>query len=114
MACEVQSLHVGGKRFVVLEAEEYERLCIAAGVSSDGPPLPEPSPSGHYPAAIYAQASLARKLIARRKKAGLSIEQLARKSKVTVQTIRKLEAGTATVSVAAVDKLDRALTASNA
>jgi DNA-binding XRE family transcriptional regulator len=114
MASDVQTLSLGGKTFVVLEAEEYEKLRAAARSFDDGPELPTPDANGHYPAIEYGRASLARKLIARRRKAGLSIEQLARKAKVSVQMIRRLEEGKSSVNVGAVDKLDRALTAAKA
>jgi transcriptional regulator with XRE-family HTH domain len=67
-----------------------------------------------YPAIQYGRASLARNLIARRRKAGWSVSQLARKAKVSVATIQKLEAGTRVSAVSAVDKIDRALRAINA
>jgi DNA-binding XRE family transcriptional regulator len=111
MTVNVQTLRLAGKTFVVLEVEEYQRLRAAATTANNGPPLPGPDAKGYYPAIEYATASLARKLIARRKKAGLSVEQLARKARVSAQMIRRLESGTSHPSVVAVDKLDRALKA---
>jgi ribosome-binding protein aMBF1 (putative translation factor) len=57
---------------------------------------------------------LARKLIAGRRKAGWTVEQLAKKAKVRVAVIKSLEKGDSSPSVAAVDRIDRALKAANA
>jgi ribosome-binding protein aMBF1 (putative translation factor) len=114
MSSQVQTLELAGRQFVVLEAGEYERLKAAADSSSDGPRLPKPDRRGYVPAIEYSRASIARELIARRRKAGLSVAELARKAKVGVQTLRRLEEGKSIPSVAAVDKLDRALKAAKA
>jgi DNA-binding XRE family transcriptional regulator len=114
MSSDVQTLQLNGKKFVVVAADEYRRLIDAAFQASDGPPLPTPDANGHVPAIEYGRASLARKVIARRKKAGWTVEQLARKAKVRVDVIRNLERGESSPSVAAVDRIDRALRAAKA
>jgi hypothetical protein len=108
LVANVQTLHLGGTRFVVVAEDEYNRLRAAALLAEDGPPLPKPDKKGRVPAVEYARASLARKLIARRRKAGWTVEQLARKAKVRVDVVRNLERGE-TSSIAAVDRIDRAL-----
>ncbi|MEX2174512.1 MAG: helix-turn-helix transcriptional regulator [Pirellulaceae bacterium] len=107
----MQTLELGGKRFVVLEASEYEKLRSAAG---EGPALPRVDANGHVPALEYTRKSMAREVIARRKKAGWTVEQLARKAKVRVDVVRSLEQGESKTSVAAVDRIDRALRAAKA
>jgi transcriptional regulator with XRE-family HTH domain len=70
-------------------------------------------PSGLYPAIDYGRASLAKKLSGQRRKAGLSVEQLAKKAKVSVQTVHQLERGEKPASIAAIDRIDRVLRAAN-
>jgi ribosome-binding protein aMBF1 (putative translation factor) len=108
MESPVQTLELGGKRFVVLEASEYEQLKSAAG---EGPAMPSSNGKGHVNAKQFLESSIAREVIARRKKAGWTIEQLARKAKVRVDVLRKLERGESSPSVAAVDRIDRAFKA---
>lgn len=111
MSAEVQTLDLAGKRFVVLEASEYERLRAAAQLPHAGPELPKPDGRDYVPAIAYSRAAIAREIIARRRKAGLSVQALARKAKVKVATIERLEEGKTSVNVSAVDKLDKALKA---
>jgi hypothetical protein len=111
---QVQTLHIDGKTYVVVEAAEYQRLLAAAVEDADGPPLPKFDERGRAPALEYARASLARKLIVRRRKAGWTVEQLARNAKVRADVVRNLERGEANTSVAAVDRIDRALKSAKA
>ena len=58
-----QRIEVEGKRFVLVEEGDYERLCRdageVAGTAKDGlPPLPNPDKRGRYPALEYARISL--------------------------------------------------------
>ena len=113
MVSNVQTLQLGGKKFVVIELEEFDRLRAAASDAA-GPPLPTPNAQGRTPAIEYARASLARKLITGRRKAGWTVEQLAKKAKVRVEVIEKLERGDSSPNVAAVDRIDRALKSAKA
>ena len=110
-----QRLELAGKRFVVLEEAEYERLCEAAGeaVRDDDklPPLPAPDKHGRFPAIEYARASLARNLIRDRKSVGLMQQRLAELAGVRQETIARLESGKYTASVKTVDRIDRAIQA---
>ena len=108
MESTIQTLELGGKRFVVLEASEYEQLRSAAG---EGPALPRADANGHVPALEYTRKSMAREVVSRRKKAGWTVEQLARKAKVRLEVVRNLERGESNTSVTAVDRIDRALKA---
>lgn len=102
---------LAGKTFVILEQSEYERLRSRAQPADDAelPPLPAPDAKGNYPALPYARASLARKIIRRRRAAGLSQVALARRAGIRAETLNRLEQGHHTPTVATVDKLDRAL-----
>jgi ribosome-binding protein aMBF1 (putative translation factor) len=76
--------------------------------------LLKPDINGHFPALEYTRKAMAREDVARRKKAGWTIEQLARKAKVRVDVVRNLERGESSTRVAAVDRIDRALPAAKA
>jgi len=111
MASDVQTLTLAGKTFVILERSEYERLQAVARTAEDAalPALPEPDTRGKYPALPYARASLARKTIRRRKAAGLTQSELARRAGIRQETLSRLEKGESTPDVATVDKIVRVL-----
>ncbi|MEN6405998.1 MAG: helix-turn-helix transcriptional regulator [Thermoguttaceae bacterium] len=105
---QTQSITLGGKVYVVLPREEYDRLSGLAKAAKL-PPLPEPNERGNYPAIEYSRVSLARKLIRDRVAAGLSQRALAKLAGVRFETICRLEGGKHVPSVATVDKIDRAI-----
>jgi DNA-binding XRE family transcriptional regulator len=76
---------------------------------SPKPILPPPDPDGNYPAVETIEAMLARKIIRRRRAAGLSQVELARRAGIRPETLNRLEQGKHSPSIATVDKLDRAL-----
>src|SRR5690606_1494404 len=93
---------LGGQRYVILPEGEYRRL-------TGEPSPPEPDAEGNYPAVEYARASLARKIIRRRKSIGLSQAELARRAGIRVETLNRIERGNSTPTVPSIDKIDRAL-----
>ena len=98
---------VKGKRMVVLEESEYERLL---GKADEWEPLlPVPLPSGNYPAVEYLRVSLARKIIRHRRRLGLTQSDLARRAGIRPETLNRIERGERSPSVATVEKIDRAL-----
>jgi DNA-binding XRE family transcriptional regulator len=102
---EIQTLTLGGKRFVLMPEREYRRL-------TGGPPepnLPPPDAAGNYPAVETMRVMLAQKLIRARRAAGLTQAQLAKLAGVRTQTVNRLEAGKSSPNVATVDKIHRAL-----
>jgi DNA-binding XRE family transcriptional regulator len=110
----LQRIEVEGKRFVLLEEREYERLCREAREASltsgdDLPALPKPDRRGRFPALQYARISLARDLIRDRKGAGLSQERLARLAGIRQETLSRIETGKHTANPGTVDKLMRAI-----
>lgn len=111
----LQRIEVEGKRFVLLEESEYDRLCREAGETSDAtddlPPLPEPDADGRVPAVAYARASIARDLIRARRGAGLSQRELSELSGVRQETISRLESGKHSASPRTVDRLTAAIEA---
>jgi DNA-binding XRE family transcriptional regulator len=110
----LQRIEVEGKRFVLLEEPEYERLCREAGEAAaddDLPPLPKPDKRGRFPALQYARASLARDLIRNRKGVGLSQQRLADLAGVRQETLSRIETGKHTASEKTVDKIMRVIDA---
>ena len=99
------------KTFVIRERSEFERLQALLRTVEDGrlPKLLEPDSRGNYPAPPYARASLARKIILRRKSAGLTHADLARRAGIRPETLRRLEKGRSTPDVDTVDRVIRVL-----
>ncbi|HQU43240.1 MAG: hypothetical protein B7Z73_07770 [Planctomycetia bacterium 21-64-5] len=104
----IQTVVLGGERFVILPEAEFARL---QGEPME-PELPAALPDGNYPAVETARLLLARDLIRSRRALGWSQAELARRAGVRVETLDRLERGTHSPNVAIVDKLDRALKAS--
>jgi DNA-binding XRE family transcriptional regulator len=111
----LQRIEVAGKRFVLLEESDYERLCREAGeaVADDDvlPPLPKPDANGRFPAIEYTRVSLARNLIRDRKLVGLSQERLAELAGIRQETISRLESGKHTATPGTIAKIDRVIAA---
>jgi len=110
----LQRIEVDGKRFVLLEESDYERLCREAGAvagtaEDDLPPLPKPDKRGRYPALEYARVSLARDLIRARTAVGLSQQQLASLARVRQETISRLETAKFTARPGTIDKVMTAI-----
>jgi len=109
----LQRIEVAGKRFVLLEETDYERLCREAGavVADDDvlPPLPQPDANGRFPAVEYTRVSLARNLIRDRASAGLSQERLAKLAGIRQETISRLEGGKHSASPRTIAKIDQAI-----
>jgi len=105
------SLTIDGKRFVVVPEGEYERMRELARELSDssGPPLPVPDAKGNVPAAEYARASLARKLIRDRRRVGLTQVELARRSGIRAETLCRIEKGKSLPDAATFQRIHRAL-----
>lgn len=71
----LQRIEVDGKRFVLLEEGEFDRLCQKAKEpvkDPDLPALPKPDAKGRFPALEYTRISLARDFIRDRKNVKLS------------------------------------------
>jgi DNA-binding XRE family transcriptional regulator len=109
----LQRIEVAGRRFVLVEEAEYERLCAKASetVPLDDeslPPLPKPDRHGRFPALAYARASLARDVIRDRRAAGLTQQELADLAGTRQETISRIERGNYTASHKLVERIDRA------
>lgn len=100
-----------GTRFVIVPESEYEQMRELAGerASGAGPSLPKPDARGRVPAADYARASLARKLIRDRRRVGLTQVELARRAGIRAETLCRIEKGKSTPDMATFNKVHRAL-----
>ena len=96
-----------GRRLVVLEESEYERLRLRADEWE--PLMPEPLPNGNYPAAEALAVIQARNILRARRKLGLSQAELARRAGIRPETLNRIEQAKSTPSVPTVEKIDRAL-----
>jgi DNA-binding XRE family transcriptional regulator len=109
----VQTLHVGGKEFVVIEREEYDRLIAADPriADDDLPALPVPDAQGNVPAGEYGRKLLARRLVMARKRAGMTQAELARRARIRVETLNRLEKGRHNPDESTYNKLESVLRA---
>jgi DNA-binding XRE family transcriptional regulator len=103
----VQRLVQNGRRMVLLEESEYERLRQKADEWE--PLLPAPLPDGNYPALEYVRASIAQDIIRHRRRLGLTQVELARRAGIRPETLNRVEQGKHSPSLATVEKIDRAL-----
>jgi ribosome-binding protein aMBF1 (putative translation factor) len=73
------------------------------------PILPPADVDGYYPAAETLQVIIARQIHDRRRIAGLSQVELAKRAGVRQETVSRLESGKHAPTVRTVEKIDRAL-----
>ena len=99
---------VNGKRMVMVEEAEFDRLVDKADEWE--PPLPAPLPDGNFPAIEYSIASLARKILRNRRRLGLSQEELARLAGIRQGFLNRIERAIVSPSSRTIDKIDKALT----
>jgi DNA-binding XRE family transcriptional regulator len=99
---------LNGRDYVIVPRDEYDRLATLAK-AADLPGLPPPDADGNYPAAEYARASLARKIIRERVNAGLTQRALAKLAGISFEHLSRVEGGKHTPSVATIVKIERAL-----
>ena len=105
MMADVQTVMLSGERFVILPEADYRELVGEAWE----PPMPAPDAQGNYPALDAARVLLARKIIRRRRAAGLTQADLAKRAGVRVETVSRLEHAKHSPNVATVDKIVRTL-----
>ncbi|HEX3654734.1 MAG TPA: helix-turn-helix transcriptional regulator [Pirellulales bacterium] len=106
------TIEIHGEEFVILPRAEYEKLLTGIANRGDAtgyPPLPPADAAGNRPARETLQVVLARKLIERRQKLGLTQQQLSELADVRAETISRLESGKHAPNAATVDKLEDAM-----
>ena len=107
-----QIVEIAGKRLVILEESDYLRLRsrrVSAVPARDLPAIPPRNRSGRRPAAAYILASIAREIIADRKAAGLTQQELADRAGIRQETLSRIESGKHTPTLKTLKKIDRAL-----
>ena len=111
MGANVQSLNLGGKRFVVLERAEYERLRALERAAGEGvlPPMPPADAAGNRPALDFLRTSIARDIIKERQALGLTQQQLAVRAGIRQETLCRLETGKVAPNVRTVEKIEQEL-----
>lgn len=98
---------VKGKRMVMLEEAEFDRLLHKADEWE--PLLPEPDADGNYPALEYSRVSLARKIIRDRRRLGLTQADLARRAGIRPESLNRIEQGRVSPAIRTIEKIDNAL-----
>jgi ribosome-binding protein aMBF1 (putative translation factor) len=93
--------------FVLLPKREYEDL-LARAAGERLPDLPSADRRGNRPAKEAIRALIARDIITTRLAAGWTQEELARRAKVSVETVSRLESAKHTPQSATVEKIDAA------
>ena len=101
-------VELDGVRYVIVRESVFDRLCQKAGVRQDGPSSKEESPT---PGLDLDRATLADKLIRRRRASGLSQAELARRAGIRPETLNRIERGRTTPDFATVRKLVLAMNA---
>jgi ribosome-binding protein aMBF1 (putative translation factor) len=99
-------LEINGRRYLI--AASTGTLAVA---EKNLPPLPKPATDGTVPALEYSRASLARKIIIERSARGWTQTELARRARVRVETINRLENARHTADPATAKKIQVALDA---
>ena len=95
-------VELDGIRYVILRESAFEQLCVKAG-------LPQSKPSSSDDAWTSSldldRATLAEKLVRRRRLAGLSQAELARRAGIRPETLNRIERGRTNPDFATVRKL---------
>ena len=95
-------VELDGIRYVILREAVFEKLCQLAGVDQQQSEPPDASVSAGLG---LDHTSLAEKLSRRRRAAGLSQAELARRSRIRPETLNRIERGRTTPDFATVRKL---------
>ncbi len=105
---DCQRLELDGVRYVILRATAFDLLCEMAGVT---PGDRAADTERLTPGLDLDQASLAEKLSRRRRVAGLSQAELARRAGIRPETLNRIERGHSNPDFATIRKLVVALAA---
>jgi DNA-binding XRE family transcriptional regulator len=112
VACEVVELD--GVRYAIVPESVLQRLCQRAGAEFVRPAPRAAIRPGELADAELDGAALARRLLTRRKRAGLSQAHLARRAGIRVETLNRIERGKTTPDFATIRKLVVAMNAAEA
>ena len=99
---DCKRVELDGIRYVILRESAFERLCEVAGLE---PYAPSPADEGLAPGFELDRASLAEKLMRRRRASGLSQAELARRAGIRPETLNRIERGRTNPDFSTVRKL---------
>lgn len=102
-------LELDGTRYVILRETVFRNLCQRAGMDEEEESVAPDTSTG--PGLDIDRTTLADKLIQRRRAAGLSQAELARRSGIRPETLNRIERGRTTPDFATVRKLVVAINA---
>jgi DNA-binding XRE family transcriptional regulator len=105
---DASSFELEGRRYVILRESLFRWLCSQAGIDPGSQLPPE---EGLAATLALDRASLADKLIRRRRVTGLSQAELARRAGIRPETLNRIERGRTTPDFATIRKLAVALRA---
>jgi ribosome-binding protein aMBF1 (putative translation factor) len=100
----MQTITKAGKTFVLVPIKQWEKLS-----KTQLPALPKADAHGNVPAVEYARASIARQIISERTALGLSQAELARRARIRVETLNRIEKAKVVADTATIAKIDAAL-----
>jgi len=107
-AIDCRRVELDGVRYVIVRESVFEQLCRKAGVDQ-GPAEAKEQALDLEPSLGLDRASLAERLVRRRRAAGLSQAELARRAGVRAETLNRIERGHTTPDFATVRKLVEAI-----
>ncbi|MHC4398973.1 MAG: helix-turn-helix domain-containing protein [Planctomycetota bacterium] len=104
---EGKRVELDGVGYVIVREAVFERLCDMAGVEAE----PPRNAGDSAPGLDLDRASLAEKLVGRRRASGLSQAELARRAGIRPETLNRIERGRTTPDFRTVRKLVVAMNA---
>jgi DNA-binding XRE family transcriptional regulator len=105
---EFRQVELDGMRYVIIRASLFEKICHRAGISFPSALDEEKAIS---PGFELDRATLAEKLMRRRRASGLSQADLARRAGIRPETLNRIERGRTTPDFATIRKLVEAMNA---
>lgn len=100
----METITKGGKRFVLVPEKVWKKMIVV-----EMPPLPKADDQGNVPAVEYAKASIARQIITGRTALGLSQAELARRARIRVETLNRIEKARVVADTATIVKIEAVL-----
>lgn len=100
------TLNMNGQTFVLVPEAEYRSMSAARDTMPEYPAADE---KGNFPAVQTGRVSIAREVIRRRQRVGLSQKALAAAAGIRVETLNRIEKAKVTADTATIGKIDRAL-----
>jgi len=107
-ALEYRRVELDGVTYVIIRERVFVDLCAAAGIQL---PSPDVSAANPNPELDWTDPTLAEKLAHRRRAAGLSQAELARRAGIRHETLNRIERGRTTPDFATIRKLVVAMNA---